>query len=163
MTTLFWGVGATLQFAVLRWAADVLRLPLSQAAYLQAAYLQAAYLQTAVAIGVIAGAGIAGRWMRLHAAKRMLAGAVGGLMVVPLNALLQHRGYCLLSAGRSIAVQGFNEDASVLGMLAIYAGLLALDASIVSVMWGFGLCIAAAMSLLIWRSRRQVAVKPCAV
>jgi LPLT family lysophospholipid transporter-like MFS transporter len=180
VTTLFWGVGATLQFAVLRWAADVLQLPLSQAAYLQAA----------VAVGVIAGAGIAGRWVPLHAAKRMLVfgvllgllipaiasansllaaipllvlvGAVGGLMVVPLNALLQHRGYCLLSAGRSIAVQGFNENASVLAMLAIYAGLLALDTSIACVMWGFGLSIAALMSLLIWRSSRQVEVKPCA-
>jgi LPLT family lysophospholipid transporter-like MFS transporter len=173
VTTLFWGVAATLQFAVLRWAADVLRLPLSQSAYLQAA----------VAVGVIAGAAIAGRWVPLHAAKRMLGfgvllgllmpliasadslvvaipllvlvGAVGGLMVVPLNALLQHRGCTLLSAGRSIAVQGFNENASVLAMLAAYAGLLALDVSIGSVMWGLGLGIAAVMSLLIWRGRRS--------
>jgi hypothetical protein len=181
VTTLFWGVGATLQFAVLRWAADVLHLPLSQAAYLQAA----------VAVGVIAGAAIAGRWVPLHAAKRMLVfgvllglfipaiasadsllvaipllalvGAVGGLMVVPLNALLQHRGYKLLSAGRSIAVQGFNENASVLVMLAVYASLLALDVSIVGLMWGFGLCIASLMGLLIWRARRQAEIKPCAV
>jgi MFS family permease len=178
VTTLFWGVGATLQFAVLRWAADVLQLPLSQAAYLQAA----------VAVGVIAGAGIAGRWVPLHAAKRMLVfgvllglfipaiasadslwvalpllvlvGAVGGLMVVPLNALLQHRGYNLLTAGRSIAVQGFNENASVLAMLAVYAALLALDMPIVELMWGFGLCIAAMMSALIWRDRRQPTFKP---
>ena len=178
VTTLFWGVGATLQFAVLRWAADVLELPLSQAAYLQAA----------VAVGVIAGAGIAGRWVPLHAAKRtlvfgvilgllipaianavslrvaipllVLVGAVGGLMVVPLNALLQHRGYKLLSAGRSIAVQGFNENASVLAMLGVYAGLLALGASIITVMWGFGLCTAALMSLLIWRDGRQIKLKP---
>ena len=46
VTTLFWGVGATLQFAVLRWAQDHLGLPLDQAAYLQAA----------VAVGVVAGA-----------------------------------------------------------------------------------------------------------
>ncbi|MCV2368381.1 lysophospholipid transporter LplT [Roseateles oligotrophus] len=174
VTTLFWGVGATLQFAVLRWAADVLHLPLSQSAYLQAA----------VALGVIAGAAIAGRWVPLHAAKRMLAfgvllgllipavasagslllaipllvliGAVGGLMVVPLNALLQHRGYSLLSAGRSIAVQGFNENASVLAMLAAYAGLLALDVSIVTVMWGFGLSIALAIAGLMWREARSM-------
>ncbi len=180
VTTLFWGVAATLQFAVLRWAADVLRLPLSQAAYLQAA----------VAVGVITGAAIAGRWVPLHAAKRMLGfgvllgllmpvvasansllvaipllvlvGAVGGLMVVPLNALLQHRGCTLLSAGRSIAVQGFNENASVLAMLAVYAGLLSLDVSIVGVMWGLGLGIAVAMSLLIWRGRRS-RLRQCAV
>ena len=46
---------------------------------------------------------------------------MGGLLVVPLNALLQHRGCQLLSAGRSIAVQGFNENVSVLAMLAAYA------------------------------------------
>ena len=167
VTTIAWGVGATLQFAVLRWAADVLQLPLSQAAYLQAA----------VAVGVIAGAIGAGRFVALVDAKRVLwagvalglmmpvvastttlalavpllalVGAVAGLMVVPLNALLQHRGCVLLSAGRSIAVQGFNENASVLGMLAIYAALIALDVPIVMLLWGFGLSIAAAITLLI--------------
>ena len=171
VTTIFWGVGATLQFAVLRWAGQVLQLPLSQAAYLQAA----------VAVGVIAGAVLAGALVPLHRAKRMLVagvalglmvplmaqasslwvavpllvivGAVGGLMVVPLNALLQHRGYTLLTAGRSIAVQGFNENASVLGMLAVYAALLHAEVPIVALLSGFGLCIAAAIALLM-RSRR---------
>lgn len=180
VTTLFWGVGATLQFAVLRWAADGLRLPLDQAAYLQAA----------VAVGVVIGAGAAGRWVPLAKAKHMLfngvalgllmpllastrdlwlalpllvlVGAVGGLLVVPLNALLQHRGCTLLSAGRSIAVQGFNENASVLGMLAIYAALIAFEVEIVSVMWGFGLCIAGAMGCLMWRERRRGASRQAA-
>jgi MFS family permease len=169
VTTIFWGVGATLQFAILRWAADVLHLPLERSAYLQAA----------VAMGVVAGAAIAGRWVALARAKHMLAagvvlgllipviastsrlsfavallalvGMVGGLLVVPLNALLQHRGCALLSAGRSIAVQGFNENASVLTMLASYAALVALDVPIVVLMWGFGLLIAAAMVALMWR------------
>lgn len=171
VTTIFWGVGATLQFAVLRWAADVLGLPLDRAAYLQAA----------VAVGVIAGASFAGARVPLHAAKRvlgagvvlglmmpllasttslalalpllMIVGAVGGLLVVPLNALLQHRGYILLSAGRSIAVQGFSENASVLGMLGCYAALLALDVPIRPLLWGFGLCIAAAIAALMRRER----------
>jgi hypothetical protein len=175
VTTIFWGVGATLQFAVLRWAADVLHLPLDRAAYLQAA----------VAVGVVMGASAAGRWVPLASAKRMLpagvvlgllmpavasasdlwlavallalAGAVGGLLVVPLNALLQHRGCTLLSAGRSVAVQGFNENASVLGMLAVYAALLALDVPIVALMWGLGLSIAAAIGGLIWRERAATA------
>jgi len=69
-------------------------------------------------------------------------------MVVPLNALLQHRGCQLLSAGRSVAVQGFNENASVLGMLAVYALLTALEVDIVALLWGFGLCIAVSMALL---------------
>jgi MFS family permease len=182
VTTIFWGVGATLQFAVLRWAIDVLHLPLNQAAYLQAA----------VAVGVIVGAAAAGRWVPLAQAKRMLwagvmlgllmpavasssdlfhavpllalAGAVGGLLVVPLNALLQHRGYTLLSAGRSVAVQGFNENASVLGMLAGYAALIALDVPIVALMWGFGGSIAAAIGALMVleraRSRGEPALSP---
>jgi MFS transporter, LPLT family, lysophospholipid transporter len=169
VTTLFWGLGATLQFAVLRWAAEVLRLPLSQAAYLQAA----------VAVGVVIGAAAAGRWVPLHQAKRMLGfgvllgllmpvvasttelpwaiallaavGVVGGLLVVPLNALLQHRGFALLSAGRSIAVQGCSENASVLAMLAAYAGLLAVGLPIVPLLWGMGLTIAAGMAALMWR------------
>jgi LPLT family lysophospholipid transporter-like MFS transporter len=173
VTTLFWGVGATLQFAVLHWAADRLGLPLDRAAYLQAA----------VAVGVVAGAAIAGRWVPLARARHMLwagvvlgllmavvastsqlviavpllaaVGLVGGLLVVPLNALLQHRGAVLLSAGRSIAVQGFNENASVLAMLAGYALFIALDVPIVLLLWGFGLAIAAAMGLLIWSSRAR--------
>ena len=173
VTTLFWGVAATLQFSILRWGQDALGLPLSQAAYLQAA----------TAIGVVLGAMLAGRFVPLRLAHRMmgagvllgllmpvvasvsslawaaawlvLAGALGGLMVVPLNALLQHRGHVLLSAGRSIAVQGFNENASVLLMLMLYAGLLAWQVPIVGVMWGFGLLIAAVMAALMWRMRRH--------
>jgi MFS transporter, LPLT family, lysophospholipid transporter len=173
VTTLFWGLGATLQFVVLRWAADALSLPLDQAAYLQAA----------VALGVIVGATAAGRWVPLTEAKRMLAAgvvlglllpvlaattqlavavpllvlvsAVGGLLVVPLNALLQHRGALRLSAGRSIAVQGFNENASILVMLAVYAGLIALDMPIVPLLAVFGVCISASLLALMWRDRRQ--------
>ena len=171
VTTIFWGLGATLQFAVLRWAADVLKLPLNQAAYLQAA----------VAVGVVVGAIGAGRWVPLAVAKNMLGagvvlglllpvialsadlflavpllvlvGAVGGLLVVPLNALLQHRGCTCLSAGRSIAVQGFNENASVLAMLGAYTALLWFDLPVVALLSGFGVAIALAMAALIWRER----------
>jgi MFS transporter, LPLT family, lysophospholipid transporter len=174
VTTLFWGVGATLQFAVLRWAGEALGLPLERAAYLQAA----------VALGVVAGAAVAGRWVPLVRARHMLGsgvalgllipaiavttqvapavlllallGFVGGLLVVPFNALLQHRGCTLLSAGRSIAVQGFNENASVLVMLAGYALLIGLEMPLVPMMEGFGLLIACAMAVLIWRSRCDV-------
>jgi LPLT family lysophospholipid transporter-like MFS transporter len=171
-TTLFWGAGATLQFIVLRWAQEQLGLPLHQASYLQAA----------VAVGVVAGAAAAGRFVALADARRMLvfgvalglmlplvasarslwlatpllvlAGAVGGLMVVPLNALLQHRGCVLLTAGRSIAVQGFNENASILVMLAAYAALVAAELPIGPLMWGFGLALALAIAALMRRARR---------
>ena len=172
-TAVFWGAGATLQFIVLRWAGEALAMPLHQAAYLQAI----------VAVGVVIGAGTAGRFVALAQARRMLwggvalglmlpalaatttlalalplllvAGAVGGLMVVPLNALLQHRGCMLLSAGRSIAVQGFNENASVLAMLGLYAALLAAGVPLVAIMWGLGLLVAGTILALLLAVRRR--------
>jgi LPLT family lysophospholipid transporter-like MFS transporter len=171
VTSIFWGVGATLQFAVLRWARETLHLTLDRAAFLQAA----------VAVGVIAGAVVAGRWVPLVHARRMLyagvvfgllmivvafttqleiavallivVGAVGGLMVVPLNALLQDRGNALLSAGRSIAVQGGNENASVLAYLGVYSALVAVDVPLVVLMAGLGVCVAAALAGLLAQQR----------
>jgi MFS transporter, LPLT family, lysophospholipid transporter len=143
----------------------------------------AAYLQAAVAVGVVAGASAAGRWVPLRHAKRVLAagvlmgcvislaaslrnltvivlllaliGFIGGFVIVPLNALLQHRGFALLTAGRSIAVQGFNENLSVLAMLAVYAALLAVEVPIVVTLWLLGLFVAAAIGALMLRERRR--------
>ncbi|MFL6697244.1 MAG: lysophospholipid transporter LplT [Vitreoscilla sp.] len=180
VTTIFWGVGATLQFALLRWARESMHLSLAQAAFLQAA----------VAVGVIGGAVAAGRWVPLARAGRMLyagvlfgalmvavpfvddlvlasvllivVGGVGGLMVVPLNALLQDRGNALLSAGRSIAVQGGNENAGVLVCLGLYSLLVALGVPLVALMAGLGVAVAGALLMLLARRRareRQVAVQ----
>jgi O-antigen/teichoic acid export membrane protein len=85
----------------------------------------------------------------------LLVGALGGALVVPLNALLQHRGQQLLTAGRSIAVQNFNENLSVLVMLAIYAGLLALQLDIRTLMAGLGVLVSAAVGLLWWLERTR--------
>ena len=173
VTTIFWGVGATLQFAVLRWARETMHLSLAHAAFMQAA----------VAVGVVAGAVAAGRWVPLAHARRMLyagvmfgllmiivafttqldvavsllilVGAVGGLMVVPLNALLQDRGNALLSAGRSIAVQGANENASVLVCLGVYSTLVALDVSLVTLMAGLGVCVTLALAALLMQQRAR--------
>jgi MFS transporter, LPLT family, lysophospholipid transporter len=129
----------------------------------------------------VVGASVAGRFVALRHAARVLAagvlmggliplaaslrsvaavvpllvliGFVGGFMVVPLNALLQQRGFALLTAGRSIAVQGFNENLSVLAMLAVYAALLAMDVPIVATLWLLGLFVAAAIGLLMLRER----------
>jgi hypothetical protein len=172
VTTLFWGVGACLQFLVLKWAQDVLALTLGQAAYLQAA----------IAVGVMIGAALASRWVTLERASHtvrigfamglmmplvalcdslwsaipalVIAGGLAGWMVVPLNALLQHRGASLLSPGRSIAVQGFNENLAVLGALALYALMVHWQVPAVILMWVFGLGIAASM-LLIGRWHRS--------
>jgi disulfide bond formation protein DsbB len=90
----------------------------------------------------------------------MLVGAAGGLLVVPLNALLQHRGHAVLTAGRSIAVQGFNENASVLAMLAVYGSLTAAQMPIRTLMWCFGAFIAAAMGALTWWAARPRSALP---
>jgi hypothetical protein len=80
------------------------------------------------------------------------AGALGGWMVVPLNALLQHRGAAVLTAGRSIAVQGFNENSGVLLGLALYAALVHLDVPVLGLLWGSGLAVSVLMWLLMrWR------------
>ena len=172
-TTLFWGVGATLQFLVLRWAEEDLGLTLAQAAWLQGLS----------ATGVVVGALLAGRLVPLERAPQVLwlgvpmgllllpmphidhwlpalpllacAGLVAGLFVVPMNALLQHRGAALLSAGRSIAVQNFNENASVLLMLAGYAWFSRQDLPLELLIRGFGLSIALLMALIALHHRHH--------
>ena len=173
VTTLFWGAAAVLQFAVLKWAVDHLGLSLGQAAGLQAV----------VAVGIVVGAVFASRWVPLDRAARVLplgvlmgvlvplagwvthwivavplllgVGALGGALVVPLNALLQHRGHTLLSAGRSIGVQNGNENLSVLVMLGVYAALLGLQVDVRVPMGGLGLFVAACMALLTVRQARR--------
>jgi LPLT family lysophospholipid transporter-like MFS transporter len=83
----------------------------------------------------------------------VLIGALAGYFVVPMNALLQHRGHVLLSAGHSIAVQNFNENSSILVMLGLYALLLWLDLPIRAVMLLFGLFVASTMVLVMLRHR----------
>jgi LPLT family lysophospholipid transporter-like MFS transporter len=168
VTTLFWGVGAVIQFAVLAWAQQIMHLPLEKGAFLQAI----------VAVGVIVGAGWAGYKISLPCAPKVLplgivlglllpaiafthslywaiplmivVGVVGGLLMVPMNAMLQHRGFELLTAGRSIAVQGFNENASVLLLLGLYSALLALHMPLVWVMTLLGVSMAWGMAALTW-------------
>ncbi|MDE2120107.1 MAG: lysophospholipid transporter LplT, partial [Betaproteobacteria bacterium] len=78
----------------------------------------------------------------------VLIGAMAGYFVVPMNALLQHRGYVLLSAGHSIAVQNFNENVSVLVMLGLYSLLIGLDLSVRTTMLLFGVFIVGTMWLV---------------
>jgi len=87
----------------------------------------------------------------------VLVGWLAGYFVVPMNALLQHRGHVLMSAGHSIAVQNFNENISVLTMLLVYSLLIWLDAPIQFVIIGFGLAVSAIMWLVIKRHARNQA------
>jgi len=169
VTTLFWGAGATLQFLVLQWAASHLGLPLDKGAVLQGI----------TAIGVAIGAVLAGRFIPLRRSLDVLPagvamgvvvvtmifvssmpivyslliviGAMAGFFVVPMNALLQHRGYVLLSAGHSIAVQNFNENISILVMLAVYSTMIKADLHINTIIVAFGAFVVSTMFAVIWR------------
>ncbi|MFZ4379453.1 MAG: lysophospholipid transporter LplT [Polynucleobacter sp.] len=87
----------------------------------------------------------------------ILVGWLAGYFVVPMNALLQHRGHVLMSAGHSIAVQNFNENISVLTMLLVYSLLIWLDAPIQFVIIGFGVAVSVIMWLVIKRHARNQA------
>jgi len=93
------------------------------------------------------------KWMPAIYIVLILIGAAGGFFVVPMNALLQHRGHVLMSAGHSIAVQNFNENVSILVMLAIYSLMIRLDMRIQSVVVIFGLFLSGAMySVMRWNA-----------
>lgn len=86
----------------------------------------------------------------------LVIGILSGFFVVPMNALLQHRGYVVMSAGNSIAVQNFNENLNILVMLSFYALMLWLDLPINTVAVLFGLAVASVMLLVIlWHRRNQ--------
>jgi LPLT family lysophospholipid transporter-like MFS transporter len=174
VTSLFWAVSATLQFLILQWAENVLRLTLSQSAL----------LQVAVAAGVIVGAIVAGRWVKLHQSLSILPvgfalsvgvglmiwvnqtwvaillllviGTLAGSLLIPMNALLQQRGYRLMHPGQSIAVQNFCEHLASLTLLALYGLLVYLDAPILPIIGGLALLITACMIALINLHQRNL-------
>ena len=166
VTTLFWGAGATLQFIVIKWAEHNLGMSLSEASMLQGV----------VALGIAAGSILAARYISLRQSVRVIplgiamgivvtlmigvteawiamalmvvVGGLAGFFVVPMNALLQHRGHILMGAGHSIAVQNFNENLSILMMTGTYALLIVLGLSINTVIVLFGLFVAGTMLLV---------------
>ena len=167
VTTLFWGAGATLQFIVLRWAESHLGMRLDKGAILQGI----------TAVGVALGAVLAARYMPLKKSLTVLPagiimgivvmvmtlvsymplvytllvviGVLSGFFVVPMNALLQHRGHVLLSAGHSIAVQNFNENISILIMLALYSAMIRVHLHIDIIIVAFGSFVSMVMYAII--------------
>lgn len=171
VTTLFWGVGATLRLVVLAWAAFNLKFDLTHATQLTAM----------VAVGIAVGAAVAGKWVKLEESVKVLPagialglivitmifitdwriamvvmfliGTLSGYFVVPLNALLQHRGHLLMGAGHSIAIQNFNENIGILLLLGAYTFMVGHGVHIHWVIATFGLFISLAMTV-IWRRHR---------
>lgn len=165
-TTLFWGVSGNLRYIVLAWAAAALGYSTTQASSLVGV----------VAIGTAVGAVVASLRMRLeHATSVMplgigmgmlvvlmifidnvwvatpfliMLGALGGFLVVPMNALLQHRGHNLMGAGRSIAVQNFNEQACILGLGFSYSFSTGVGLSAFGAITAFGVLVAGVMAVI---------------
>ena len=165
-TTLFWGVSGNLRYIVLAWAAAALGYTVTQASTLVGV----------VAIGTAVGAVVASMRMKLEHAPLViplgiamgvlvillnfisnvwlaapflvLLGGLGGFLVVPMNALLQHRGHNLMGAGRSIAVQNFNEQACILGLGAFYSLSTGMGLSAFGAITAFGLVVAGFMWLI---------------
>jgi MFS transporter, LPLT family, lysophospholipid transporter len=175
-TTLFWGVSGNLRYLVLAWAGVALGLDIPHATL----------LLVIVGLGTAVGAVVASMAVRLVHATRVILlgaalgaaviaingmhsvwvagpflavlGAIGGYMVVPMNALLQHRGHNLMGSGRSIAVQNFNEQAAILGVGAFYSALTRGGLSVFASITIFGVFVAFT-SWLIWRWHRGNLVK----
>lgn len=165
-TTLIWGVSGNLRYIILAWAAAALSYTTTQASALGGV----------VAIGTAVGAIVASVRMRLDMATQVIPmgialgvliivmnfissvwaavpflifmGALAGYMVVPMNALLQHRGHNLMGAGRSIAVQNFNEQACILGLGAAYSLSAGMGMSAFAAITGFGLIVAGVMWII---------------
>jgi LPLT family lysophospholipid transporter-like MFS transporter len=174
VTTLFWGVGATLRLLIIAWAALNLKYGLDQATQLTAAS----------AFGIAIGSVLAGKFVSLQRAVSVLpagillgfvpialiwvesllpavllltlAGVLAGYFVVPMNALLQHRGHLLMGAGHSIAQQNFNENISILLLTGAYALMVRADWHIHTIIWVFGLFISSVMSAIWLRHRNDV-------
>ncbi len=168
-TTLFWGVSGNLRYIVLAWSAAALGYSTTQASSLVGV----------VAIGTAVGAVVASLRMRLVQATRViplgiamgllvlgmnfihdvwvaapflvLLGGLGGFLVVPMNALLQHRGHNLMGSGRSIAVQNFNEQACILVLGGLYTFSTGVGLSSFGAISMFGLLVASMMwAILRW-------------
>jgi MFS transporter, LPLT family, lysophospholipid transporter len=173
VTSLFWGAGTTLRFIILIWAASSLQLDLQQATQLTAV----------VAIGLAIGSVIAAKriplehavnvlplgiamgmviimmaWVndwRLAIFMLILIGTLAGSFLIPMNALLQHRGHKLMGSGHSIALQNFNENSSILLMLGAYALMIQADFSVKTIVIVFGLFVSFTMAWLTYKHRHD--------
>ncbi|MEO1947692.1 MAG: lysophospholipid transporter LplT [Methylophilaceae bacterium] len=166
VTTLFWGTGATLKFVVISWAIITLDFTFKESSYLIAtvgagiaigAFLASKYITLEKSVKVLPAGIVMGglviaiifttHWM-MAGFILLLIGTLSGFFVVPLNALLQHRGHHLVGSGHSIAVQNFNEHIGILIMLGIYLLMVRIDIHINTITIVFGTVIIISMSTI---------------
>ncbi|MBC7786414.1 MAG: lysophospholipid transporter LplT [Methylophilaceae bacterium] len=174
VTTLFWGVGATLRLVVIAWAAYALHFNLEKSTQLMAyvvfgvaigSVIAAKYvslensikvLPAGIAMGVLVlGMQFVTEW-HIAAGLLFFIGALSGFFLVPLNALLQHRGHLLIGAGHSIAVQNFNENLGILILSSAYTLMTKAEFSMNTIIVIFGLFISLSMSGINHYYRNQI-------
>lgn len=178
VTTLFWGAGATLRLVVVAWAIITLNFTFDHATQLTAAVALGVALGSVVAAGYITlensvkvlPAGIvmgllviAMAWVtewHMAASLLLIIGVLSGFFVVPLNALLQHRGHILIGAGHSIAVQNFNENLGILLLSGGYTLMVKANLHISDIVIVFGLFVIITMGMINRLYRRQVQSPP---
>ncbi len=166
VTSLFWGAGTSLRFIILAWAAVALKLDLEQSTQLTALVAVGLAIGSVVAakavplehavkvlpLGIVMGFVVLGMvWVtdwRLAVLMLILIGSLAGSFLIPMNALLQHRGHQLMGSGHSIAVQNFNENLSILLMLGAYALMIDAGFSINTIVIVFGLFVSVTMGWL---------------
>jgi len=176
LTTITWGVAHALQILVINWAPVALERVNNTT--------QATRLMVWVAAGMALGAVAASILVSLRQSVRVMPlgivmgvtmlfmplvdnyyvaivlliviGACGGFFVVPMNALLQHRGHVLLGAGHSIAVQNFNENLSTLLIGGLYSMLVFVGLGINWIICVLGVFAIISMSLVVmWHRANQ--------
>ena len=168
-TSVFWGAGSTLRFLLVAWVPVALLITDNT---------MPATLSGVVAIGIALGAAAAARFVNLSNVNRalpggiaigllimvfahvtsmpatvfmlILIGACGGFYVVPLNALLQERGYETVGAGHAIAVQNFFENLTMLLMIGAYVLLIKSGISVIAAATGFGALVLLGIGVLAW-------------
>lgn len=170
VTTVTWGVAHALQIIVINWGPETFDkihntsdatllfvwVALGMAAGAVAASCLVSLRQSVrvIPLGIVMGVVmlLMPFITNLNVARVMLfaIGACGGFFVVPMNALLQHRGHILLGAGHSIAVQNFNENLSTLLINAAYSLLILAGLGINTIIVLFGLFVIVSMSLIKW-------------
>lgn len=166
VTTLFWGAGATMRLVVIAWAAAALNFGLDRATQLTAMvalgiafgsvfaarYVQlqdsAKVLPAGIAMGVLVILMALVHDWRIACALLFMIGVVSGYFVVPLNALLQHRGHILIGAGHSIAVQNFNENLGILLMIAAYTMMVKYELPVTWIVLIFGAFVSLVMTMI---------------
>ena len=166
VTSLFWGSGTTLRFIILAWATSALGMDLERGtqltalvavglalgAILAAKFIPLEHTVKVLPLGVVMGAVVMSmvlvHSLWLAVIMLMFVGVLAGSFVIPMNALLQHRGHLLMGSGHSIAVQNCNENLSILVMLGAYSLMVKADFATNSIVMIFGLFIAVTMAML---------------